>query len=164
MTLRYIFLFLTFLQVPFLRASMIIDLVDSVDIIQTLIEKKQLAEILEDHNPNQLKLLLRNYSPAQLALISEVDNCPIPVLLYFYDPKKFPDQPLKQLKDFVQQSPKEIKLVVVDLEKLFSLVMHANIEDLPAVIFMNKGKEFARLEGDEVAVKAMQEKLQEIFQ
>lgn len=75
----------------------LIDLEVSTRIIRNLITHNKVGEILEEHNPEQLALLLDNFSPASIAFESEVLGTTIPFVVIYY----FKDSPHDQA--FIQQ-------------------------------------------------------------
>lgn len=60
------------------------DFTQSVTLIRHLLKTDSLAQILETADPQGLERLINNVSPAQMALESEILNCTLPVLVYFY--------------------------------------------------------------------------------
>lgn len=62
--------------------EVLVDLANSTKIIQTMMARKTLGTLLED--PEQLDLLINNFSPAQIAFEAEVLSTEIPLVVIYY--------------------------------------------------------------------------------
>lgn len=118
---------------------------DSVAIIRALLKKDSLPKILEDADPEGLERLIDNFSPAQMALESEVLNCTLPVLLYFYEE---PLENAKLLDQLAQEYNDRVKIVTIDADKFFSITQLFEVEKFPTIIGMHKREELSRSEND----------------
>jgi len=119
------------------ESSVLVDLVESTQIIRTLISSNKVGVLLEAHDDEQLSLLLNNFSPAQLAFESEVASCTIPCIMLYY----FKDSPqerefIDQLKKLARKYDDQVKFVIIDTDKLFSLAREAEIDAVPTVVFI----------------------------
>lgn len=66
------------------RCSAVCDLNQSANIVIELMRTGDLGSIVEEHTPEQLDMLIKNFSPALMAFEAEVLSCTMPVLIYFY--------------------------------------------------------------------------------
>ncbi|MGC2310819.1 MAG: thioredoxin family protein [Candidatus Babeliaceae bacterium] len=121
------------------------DLNESTDIIIVLIKTDKLPQVLADHDAEGLSLLLKNFSPAEMAFEAEVLNYEQPVLVFFFDTHV--NQADKNVFQAVAEAYKEkIKCVAVDAEKLFRIAQQSEVDVLPTYLFINQRKEINRLE------------------
>src|ERR1700722_3571804 len=60
------------------------DLNESTEVIMHLIKENELQKIMEDHDPEQLKTLLKNFSPSEMAVEAEALNYRGIAALIFY--------------------------------------------------------------------------------
>lgn len=117
----------------------LVDLSESTKIIRAIISQNKLDKLLEEHDPEQLELLLDNFSPAQLAFEVEVLSSTIPLVIIYYfkgQEKYF----IRQLEKLAQDYENKVKFVIIDSEKLFSLAQDAEIENFPTIIFSKNRK------------------------
>jgi thioredoxin-like negative regulator of GroEL len=143
--------------------QVLVDLVESTHIIRTLINKNKLSDLLEEHDPEQLALLLDNFSPAQLAFEAEVNTSTVPAIVVYY----FQDSPseqalIAQLKSLALEYDDRVKFVIVDVEKLFSLAQEAEIEKIPTAILIKDNTILSTISDAltlDVIKQAIQEKL-----
>lgn len=114
---------------------------DSVLLIRELIKSDSLPQILQEADPEAFERLINNFSPAQMALESEVLNCTLPVLLYFYI-----EQPchLQLLEQVANEHKDKIKILIIDADAFFSIAEQFEIESYPAIIGMDKRDEIYR--------------------
>src|ERR1700676_1576103 len=66
------------------QESSFVDLDESTQIIVELLRKNDLATILESASEEELDLLIKNFSPAEMAFEAEVLDKEIPVGVFFY--------------------------------------------------------------------------------
>lgn len=111
------------------------DFAESVTLIRHLLKTDSIYKILEDVDQQGLERLINNFSPAQMALESEVLNCTLPVLIYFYE-KNLDDADF--LEQLAQKYDDKIKIVTIDADAFFSIAEQFEIQRYPAVIFMHK--------------------------
>lgn len=115
----------------------LISLVDSTQIIRMLLIQNKLGQILESHDPEQLDLLINNFSPAQIAFESEVLTTTVPLVVVYYFKNNVQEQEfIKQLDTFVAGYDDKVKCVIIDADKLFSLAQDAEIETFPAMVLV----------------------------
>src|SRR5271168_2007423 len=63
----------------------LVDLVESTKIVRNLLCQKKIGQLLEEHDPEQLDILINNFSPASMAFESEVLSTTVSlVCVYFY--------------------------------------------------------------------------------
>ncbi len=139
--------------------SPLINLVDSTHIIRTLITQNKVGDLLEDHDSEQLALLLDNKSPVQMAFESEVLSSTIPlVAVYYFQKSQANDEFIKYLENLAIKYDDQIKFVLVDVERLFSLVQDAQIEELPTILLVKDREIIDRFEGN-LSKRHFEEKL-----
>lgn len=130
----------------------IYDLNASTEIILSLFKRDELHKILVDADADGLDTLIKNMSPAQMAFESEVLSYPGMCALIFSNANDW-----RKLHDDVialAQYYPHIKFVKVDVNKLFKIAELAEIESLPAVVFIQDHQEIHRIEPiDIVAVR-----------
>src|SRR5204863_9856649 len=124
-----LFLFLCLLFVKYqangdekdISLSSVIDLVESTYIIRQLIKENTLESVLEEHDPEQLALLLDNISPASMAFESEVLTTTIPLVAVCYCNNDDAGHALlvQQLENLALKYADEVKFVIVDAIRLF---------------------------------------------
>ncbi len=149
----YLWLFLNFsFLLPFGSCSSnvqkandpLFDFADSVTIIRTLLQSNSLSKILENSDPADLDFLINNFSPAQIAFESEVLNCTLPVLIYFYQ-KDVTERTL--LRELAVEYADRLKIVLVEEEKFPTICKEAQIDEYPTVLLVDKRVEIGRIEG-----------------
>ncbi|MFC1841927.1 thioredoxin family protein [Candidatus Dependentiae bacterium] len=145
------------------KASAITNLVESTRIIRTLVSQNKLGDILEEHDPEKLSLLLDNVCPAKMAFESEVFSTTMPLVVVYYF-KESPESRdfIEQLESLAVKYDNHVKFAVVDVERLFSLAQDADIERIPTLLFVQNRKIIDRLEGA-VDIKLIEQKLKDYF-
>lgn len=118
------------------------DFAESVALIRQLLKSDSLPKILEDPDPAGLERLINNFSPAQMALESEILNCKLPVLVYFYQNKI--DDP-EFLERLAQEYEDKVKIITIDADAFFSIAEQFEIEQYPSIVLVNKRDEVARI-------------------
>ena len=132
-------------------SSFVINLVESTHIIRTLISQNALGKVLEEHDPEQLSLLLDNVSPAAMAFESEVLSTTVPLVVVCY----CSDEDLKnelfvsRLENLALTYDNKVKFVIVDVNQLFSLAQDAEIETTPVFLIVKDREVIGRFEGDD---------------
>lgn len=139
--------------------SPIIDLVDSTNIIRSLIHRNALDTILEEHSPAELDLLINNVSPAKMAFEVEVLSSTVPLVIVYY----FIESPesrgfINQLQSLAATLHDTVKCVVIDVEKLFSVAQEAHIEEIPTLLFVKNREIIDEMVG-EISFEALEQKL-----
>lgn len=122
--------------------EIIFDLNDSTDIILALLKSDELSKILEDVDPEKLDTLIKNVSPALMAFESEVLVCTLPVLVCYYavDQREQCKNWLLQLHEWHQN----IKYVLVNVDKLFSVAQQSEVESTPTMLLIREREEIFR--------------------
>lgn len=119
------------------------DFAESVVLIRELIKSDSLIKILEDADSDGLERLINNFSPAQMALESEILNCTLPVLVYFYQFQMADTEFLEQL---AKEYDDKVKIVTIDGDKFFSVAEQFDIQQYPTAIGMQQREEIDRIE------------------
>lgn len=98
------------------------DLLHSTRIVQHLIKKDKVKKLLLEADPEQLEILLNNFSPAEIAFEVEVLNAIVPVILYFYNPAdKNHGHMQTMLEKFAHDYKNKIKVVTIDAQALYKI-------------------------------------------
>ncbi|HZW61920.1 MAG TPA: thioredoxin domain-containing protein [Candidatus Babeliales bacterium] len=127
--------------------SSLYNLEDSATIVLKLIQNDTLNTILEDADPDMVDLLIKNFSPVEIAFESEVLNCTLPVLVYFFNPESAQqDEKLDLLEELAEQYDNQVKIVIVDATRLTKITERAEIETFPSCMVIINRKEIERLE------------------
>jgi len=141
------------------EGSLVVNLTESTHIIRTLITQNKLSDILEEHDPKKLSLLVDNVSPAKMAFESEVLSTTVPFVVVYYFKKN------EESKRFIEQLEKlaitynyQVKFATVDIEQLFSLVQDAEVEKVPTLLFIKNREIIDRLDSD-VTIGTLEKKL-----
>ena len=123
-----------------LSSNPLVNLVESTHIIRTLIINDKLESLLEDYDQEKLTLLLDNISPAKMAFEVEVLSTTIPyVIVYYFQKNEESTTFIQNLKKLAITYDNAIKFVVINADKLFSLIQDAEIEIFPTIlIFKNR--------------------------
>lgn len=120
---------------------------DSTNIIMHLLRKNALQTVLETCHPEDIDRLVKNFSPAELALESEVLNWETPVILAFVDTENPEYQTLHKLfENSAQSYGTSVKFVEVNTQELFKIAQQFEITQLPTISLMFHRKEIAHLE------------------
>lgn len=117
------------------------DFAESVTLIRHLLKTDSIAKILEGADTQGLERLINNFSPAQMALESEILNCTMPVIVYFYNGLLEDTQLLEQL---AQEHVDKVKIITIDAEKFFSIADQFEIEKCPTIVLMQQRLEIER--------------------
>ncbi len=132
------------------REGPVYNLNDSTNIIRLLIKEDCIIDILEleDADPEQLNILLNNFSPAQMAFESEVLSCTLPVIVHFYKAGSDAYASMhKIIKELACTYENQIKFVEVNTETLYTIAQQAEVDQLPTLMFIKNRHEIERLEG-----------------
>lgn len=144
--------------------SPLINLTQSTRVIRTLITQDKIGELLEDHDPEQLSLLLDNISPAQMAFEAEVLSSTAPMaLVYYYKESAESKQFIPQLEELAIAYENKIKCVIVDADQLFSLVLDTDIENLPALLLFKNGEIVEHIQSA-ITIDQLEELLQKFIE
>lgn len=126
-----------------------INLAESANLIFLLVKTDDLHKVLEPaHNPEDLKRLIINNSPAEMAFEAEVLNHDTPVLLYFTETvtTSSPDHIL--VKKLAAQCSQKLKTVIIPHDKLFKITTISSVEELPTLLLIHHRAEITRWEKD----------------
>ena len=126
-------------------SSKVYDFADSVALIRGLIKSDSLPKILEEYDQDGLNLLINNFSPAQMALESEVLNCTLPELLYFYKDQCADIELLEQLAN---EYTEKLKIVIIDADRFFSVAEQFEIEKFPTFVCLYQRDELYRADNE----------------
>jgi thioredoxin-like negative regulator of GroEL len=121
----------------------LVDLVESTTIIRSLLCQNKLGQLLEEHDPEQLDILINNFSPASMAFESEVLSTTVPlVCAYFYQDSPQEQAFIKNLNALAAEYDNKVKFVIIDAEKLFSIAQAAEINTFPAIAWVRNREIF----------------------
>lgn len=137
----------------------LIDLTDSTPLIRTLIAQNKVSGLLENHTPEELDLLLNNFSPAQMAFEAEVLSTTMPlVVVYYFEDNSEEREFILQLDQFAIEYKDTVKFVLVNADKLFSLAQDAEIELFPTAIISRKRDLLEKVTGS-VTINSLRKKI-----
>lgn len=145
------------------QENILCSLDESTQIIMHLLEKNALSTVLEPSEPEAIQRLIKNFSPAELALEAEALNWQTPVVFFFVQK----DSPgYNSMHMSINQTALEnngtIKFVEVDADELFKVAKSFDIETLPALLLMNNRAEVMRVEG--VTKESLQADIQKLLE
>ena len=119
----------------------------STKIIVNLLEKRALQTILEPSTHEELNRLIKNFSPAEMALEAEVLNWPQPAILFFAQKANHDYQIMYSLLQVAARThEQEIKFIEIDVDELFKITEQFELETIPALLLMNERQEISRTE------------------
>lgn len=140
----------------------LINLLDSVKIIRNIINQNKLSQLLEDHDPEQLEYLMNNFSPAQMALESEVFSTTIHlVVIYYYKESQKEIEFIKLLEKLANENINKVKFVTIEADKLFSLAQNNDINDFPTIVFTKKRKIIDKI-SKEINIDLIKKKIEDL--
>ncbi len=94
-----------------------------------------------------------------MAFESEVLSSTIPlVVVYYFQKSQANDEFIKYLENLAIKYDDQIKFVLVDVERLFSLVQDAQIEEVPTILLIKDREVIDRFEAD-LSKRNFEEKL-----
>lgn len=129
-----------------------IDLNTSAKIILNLIHTGELKKVLqEDATANGIDLLIKNFSPSELAFEAEVLNAQIPVVVVFVKDTKNSDEIKKIMNKLAEENKDKIRFVLVDSEILFKLTEHSEVDIFPTISLIHERDEKKRIESFDIA-------------
>lgn len=139
----------------------VINLVESTAIIRTLLCQNKLSQLLEEHDPEQLDILINNFSPASMAFESEVLSTTVPlVCVYFYQDSPQEQAFIKDLDALAAEYENKVKFVVVDAQKLFSIAQAAEVTTFPAIAWV-RNRDIFEQSSDKITIASLQKKITE---
>jgi hypothetical protein len=137
--------------------SLLYNFTDSVKIIRTLIETKAVNKIIEDANQSDLDFLINNWSPAEFAFESEVLNCTLPVLVYYYENQNND----RTLLEAIAQKYKDcIKVVIIDAMQFPKIAQLEEVIKYPILVLVNKRNIIASI--NDSTVEAIEQLIQNL--
>ncbi len=132
------------------KSDAVVDLNSSANIIVQLLKEQKLANILapEAKNaPETIDVLMKNFSPAEMAFESEVLNFKGPSMLLFYDETDpINMQVLNGFHRMAENNADKAKFVIIEVSKLFKIAEQGDITAVPTFVLINNRKELGRLE------------------
>jgi len=140
--------------------SFVIDLNKSTKIIMKLIEKNDLAKVLEDTGQEGIDLLIKNFSPSEMAFEADVLNSINPAFVLFFKAK---NSGLKNVLDTLEINAKAlegtVRFVKIDAEELFKIASISEIDTFPTMLLIKNREEVERWEGQESIDAAISKQL-----
>lgn len=141
----------------------LVNLVDSTQIIRTLLCQNKLGALLEDHDPEQFTILIDNVSPAQMAFESEVHGATVPLTLVYY----FKDDAqarsfIHELEALALEYDNKVKFVIIDADKLFCLARDAQLGAFPTILFVKNRAIIDQIDAP-IAIDKIQEKINNLL-
>lgn len=121
---------------------LVINFDDSVTIIRELLKSDSLTQILDDHDPEKLDFLINNFSPAEIAFESEVSECTLPVVIYFYEQK---NDVLEWVEYLALKYQNAIKVLLINGNNFPQITNNVEITEYPTVLVIKDKREIARL-------------------
>ncbi len=117
-----------------------VDLTHKTRLIRFLMENGHTDFVFESHDAEEAEKLRDNLSPARLAFDMDVidDEYPLVVACFYREQSQYKPF-LTQLQELARQK-EDIKFVLVDGDKLFSLVEWAAIQTFPTLLFVKDGE------------------------
>lgn len=131
----------------------VIDLRESVNIINKLIRNGKINILLDNQDPEQIQALIDNTSPAQLAFESEVLSSTLPTILLYYHTKN--SELMSLWEQLAQKFADKVKFILIDGYYFFTLAQDAEIDQFPTILFVKDRKIEKRLvSGSESIIRA----------
>lgn len=122
------------------QKSQLFDLNESVEIILSLIQGDSFGLMLENADPKNIELILKNFSPAEIAFQAEVINSSLPTLLFFSNENS---QESKEMKTIIESAAlsynKRCKFIEVNSDKLFKISHITGVMNIPALVLLHNG-------------------------
>lgn len=119
---------------------------ESASIIIELIRTKQLKKVLQKENIENLDLLIKNFSPAEMAFECEVLNFPGKAIAYYYQESDADYQAIEKILKQVAINYPDYKFVSINVNNLFHFVENSQIDTIPTIVIIENRNEIARLE------------------
>ena len=135
--MKKLYLICTLITLPL--KAVIVDLTESTQIVQTLIDQNQFEQILDEANLQAAKNIIDNYAPSEIAFECEVNQTTIPlVLLYFFE-KDLTKIELEELAGIDQKHGEQIKIILINNKQLPIVAQRAKIKRYPTVLSIKDG-------------------------
>jgi hypothetical protein len=130
--------------------ELVYDLNESTSIIISFLKNGNLSEILAEearNAPETIDILIKNFSPAEMAFEAEVLNFKGPAIILFYDEKSPQAQIIdSSFKELAFKYHNKAKFVKVEVSKLFKLAEQAVVTDAPTLLLIHNRAEVDRVE------------------
>lgn len=136
--------------------ELVYDLNESTSIIMSLLKNGNISEILAEeaqNSPDTIDILIKNFSPAEMAFEAEVLNFKDPVVILFYDETNSNHERIDaSFKELAFRYQNKAKFVKIEVTKLFKLVEQALVNSVPTLLVINKRVEVGRVEKPDPAL------------
>lgn len=130
--------------------SLVIDLNAVTTRIVDLIKKGNVAEIISkevNQSPGMVDILVKNFSPAEMAFDSEVLNFSDIAVVLFYDATEPTAQEVQaHFENIAFYHRAHGKFFKIDVSHLFKLADQASVSTVPSVLAIQHKKELGRIE------------------
>ena len=128
------------------RPSLIVNLDEATSLILAFIQNNSLTMMIEKPEGEALELLLKNFSPAEIAFEAEVLNAQQPTIAFFAT-KDIPnyDAIKALLEECASRFNKRCNFVEIDIKKLFKIAQIARIKEVPTLLFLHNRMELDRI-------------------
>lgn len=127
-----------------------------------LIEKQALSTVFEQNDTQVINQLIKNFSPAELALEAEVLNWLQPVILFFAQREHAAYQKMHEIMEqFAKVYESQIKFTEVDVNELLKVADQFHLAALPALLVMYQRAEIAR--GEDLNGETFKDELQKLI-
>lgn len=140
------------------QATAVINLVTSTRIIRALIADNKIGQVLEDHDPEQLTILLDNVSPAQMAFEAEALGKEELSVVYYYKDSPQEQAFIQALEPLALAYVNRVRFVAIDADKLFSLTEDTEIAHYPTLLII-KNREIVDTITQNITLDTLQQKL-----
>lgn len=136
------------------------DLNASTEIVVALFKSGDIHELIIDADPEKIDSLIKNLSPVEIALEVEALNYEGPVALLFFKAGDAWSSIRQQIVALAKEYS-HVKFIQVDAQKLSRITEDAEINDFPAIIFLQRREEIARIEP--ITIETLQKDIRDII-
>ena len=139
------------------------DLNESTDIILSLLKKDELTTILAESNQDkeQIDILIKNFSPSEMAFEAEVLSHENPVVVLFFDPIDNNTEIIKKLTELAKRYQDSLKFIKINREKLFKITEKSEVDIFPTIMIIHNRNEVSRIE--KPILTTLEDKIQKII-
>lgn len=128
--------------------SLLTELNETANIILSLIQSNSVTMLIENTPLEEIELILKNFSPTELAFHVDVINYPQPVVAFFYNKSTAEFASIGALlKEQARLFRNKIHFVLIDADQLFKTLSVARVFSFPTLVFYHNQTELARLTG-----------------
>lgn len=129
-----------------LSRPLITNLDEATSLILALIQGDSLTMMLENPDQDMLELLIKNFSPAEIAFETEILKGHLPTVALFITTDT-PDYQtiLDNLGACAQEFHGRCNFVEIDIRKLFKVAHLSRIQDIPTILFLHNRSELGRI-------------------